>query len=191
MPIVREQLKRFCRNCKAEFFVNYPSSGRTNCSSQCRGVKQKVRSDAGTRKSEWMTFQCPCGEFIERPAWKAKEQQFQYCNSECTEKFRPLPKGRPASVSKKSVMIDGYVWIYLPPEQRPQGWHRSRYPEHRQVMREILGRDLLPGENVHHINGVRSDNRAENLELWLTSQPKGQRVEDVITWAKEILSTYS
>ena len=57
-------------------------------------------------------------------------------------------------------------------------------------MKEILGRDLLRHETVHHKNGVRHDNRPENLELWSTSQPYGQRVEDKAAWAKEILELY-
>lgn len=62
--------------------------------------------------------------------------------------------------------------------------------EHRYVMEQHLGRKLLPGENIHHVNGDRLDNRLENLELWVRFQPTGQRVEDLVDYAKEILRRY-
>lgn len=63
--------------------------------------------------------------------------------------------------------------------------------EHRMIMETLLERELRADENVHHRNGVRDDNRPENLELWATSQLSGQRVIDLVAWARVVLDRYA
>jgi hypothetical protein len=79
--------------------------------------------------------------------------------------------------------------VWAPDHPRAVG--KTKYVfEHIIVMEEILGRHLFPDENVHHINGVRDDNRPENLELWTKPQPPGVRAADAVEWAREIIARY-
>ena len=75
--------------------------------------------------------------------------------------------------------------------EHPRAKSNSGYVfEHILVMEDLLGRPLYPDESVHHRNGLRDDNRVDNLELWVRPQPSGIRVEDAVHWAREVLCRY-
>jgi hypothetical protein len=111
-----------------------------------------------------------------------------YCKSVCTMHYYRLkrtgevgPAGKIVPEHNHGHLVDGYRRIKV---------NGVFILEHRAVMQEYLGRELFPHENVHHLNGNRLDNRIENLELWSRSQPPGQRIEDKVSWAIELLKTY-
>lgn len=95
------------------------------------------------------------------------------------------PIHEPGEWSKGSL-THGYRKLF---RTLPSG-KKETIMEHRLVMEQHIGRKLTRDETVHHINGIRDDNRIENLELWSSGHPYGQRVEDKVTWAKEILEKY-
>jgi hypothetical protein len=82
----------------------------------------------------------------------------------------------------------GYRRIYAP--ENPMSNSKGYVPEHRLVMSQMIGRPLNQNESVHHVNGDGLDNHPENLELWVTWQPSGQRPADLVAWANEILRLY-
>jgi hypothetical protein len=83
---------------------------------------------------------------------------------------------------KGTINSSGYIWIYSPNHPAVQGKSTKSVPEHRIVMEKFLGRYLEPTELVHHKNGIRDDNRIENLELWIQKgHPNGSRVDEIYT----------
>jgi hypothetical protein len=106
----------------------------------------------------------------------------KFCSRECMKAYA-------VEQPVRQIARGGYIKIFV--GKGTLGALASGHVlEHRWVMQQKLGRPLLKHENVHHVNGVRTDNRPENLELWSTSQPSGQRVEDKLRWAREFLELY-
>lgn len=104
-----------------------------------------------------------------------------YCSTRCAAAARGI-NNAPLPIGTRRPRVDGYVQI-----KTATGWR----PEHRVRMEEQLRRPLRDSENVHHLNGRRNDNRIENLELWVKSQPAGQRVTELVDWAQEVLALYA
>ena len=207
------RIKR-CERCDQE----YTPSGTAQkfCSPECR---------AGTKTCE------QCGkEFPLRPPKRTKTAVYQarFCSFECQAEWRG------ENCAHRWVNGQGYVEVMVAPTMHRgltdegyvrinlgSGKHgRGRVKEHRWVMEQRLGRDLLPNEEIHHRNGHKDDNDRcpncsvdtlppevrddrlhcaacgwesagePNLELWTTSQPRGQRVDDKIAWALGFLADY-
>jgi HNH endonuclease len=122
------------------------------------------------------------------PDCRKRHFAYGYCQGHWRQLYdkRPLAPLR----DRKGWRIDrGYVFIFEPTHPNA---HRDGYvAEHTKVMAELLGRPLERFEEVHHRNGVRSDNRPDNLELWARGmQPPGSRVSDLIDAAVRVLKLY-
>ena len=107
----------------------------------------------------------------------SKEWRSLWSVERCNRAFREGERRGPSK--------DGYVSVSIVINDR-----RYALQEHRLVMERMLARPLEKHENVHHLNGVKDDNHPANLELWASSQPAGQRIEDLLAWASKIIETY-
>lgn len=155
---------KICMTCQKEF---QPSSRHRSCPS-CRDQAKQLKADNSCGK---------CGTHI--------RSNSTLCGRCHNISLGYLKRG-PRKLNSRRYHQNGYVIITMPDES---GYSATLF-EHRHVMEQHLGRKLLKDENVHHLNTIKDDNRIENLELWVSGQPRGGRAEDVYLWAKGIVERY-
>jgi hypothetical protein len=134
---------------------------------------------------------CSCGTERDVATCSLKSGRSHSCGCHKSETSRANGEAN----RKTGTWTDGqgYVWVLARdyPNYVRDGHKHQYIKEHRVVMGMEVGRPLEPHENVHHKNGDKADNRIENLEMWVTHQPNGQRLEDAIEYAIEILREFS
>lgn len=132
---------------------------------------------------------CDCGKEHKARLSHVRANLIKSCGCLFKEWTMNQPKMENSKSWKGGRYIDaGYVMIYMPehPRSKSNGYVR----EHTVVMEQKLNRSLLLEENVHHKDGNKTNNSPDNLELWSTSQPSGQRVSDKLSWARKIIKLY-
>lgn len=168
-----------CRKCdeiknSTEFHrdISRPDGLENNCKS----CKRQYGRDRYKRAKE-LAGQCECGRSL-------SSKRSVKCAS-CSR------RGEGSSNWRGGKFLNSQGYVYLSNKRdHPNANAAGKILEHIFVMSSYLGRPLTLNENVHHKNGIRDDNRIENLELWSVSQPAGQRVKDKISWAIEFLQEY-
>lgn len=197
-----------CETCGKTFLVKDGASGRY-CSRECWYAVDRASRPcpvcARPFKGSGKTCSYECGRELrlrnspppERTCDECgapligKKKQTRYCSRKCSMLDRADRRGAAVPIGTRRRGDNGYVMV----KTQSGRWAL----EHRHLMEQILDRPLLPNESVHHRNGNRSDNTTNgplvefhsgNLELWTTSQPKGQRVADKVEYAVGILRLY-
>lgn len=143
-----------------------------------------IRTDSGRPRPRWRCV-CDCGGKATVMGGNLRAKGVRSCG--CLSKEL---RGEKHPNWHGGRIVDGEGYIRIKNKAHPRANKRGYVLEHIAVIIAKLGRPLFPEESVHHKNGIKMDNRPDNLEIPL-HHPPGQRVEDMLVWAKSIIKRYS
>ena len=188
--------KPSCPTC-AEEGVDPPSPVLAKGLCSLHYQRQRGGYDGQGRKrrtAPYVTVTCAnheCGKSLERR--ESDVRSAVYCSRACYHDAPIAGPGRRVSieVGHRKSNNSGYTLLYVGRDVSVAYGSADGYVlEHRYVMSQHLGRPVRRDETVHHGPGGKADNRIANLELWTGRHPRGQRVEDVVAYAREMLGLY-
>lgn len=166
----KDKIDLVCEHCGIKFKLldsvikSREKQSGTNikyCSQRCMGLASRTRYIENCKE---------CGIGFETT-------RNQFCSVQCVRDY----KKRTGMMKKEGCWHEnGYKVLYLDGDKSIK--------EHIKIMEEYIGRKLKEDEVVHHINGVRDDNRLENLKLMTRGEHSSLHRKIEIQEGKELFT---
>jgi len=161
MPSVNLIKNRFCPVCGEKFYASpkrlIRSKGVLYCSRECQKNDPKNGLKLANRHCK------RCGKPFYAKRVDTERGYGHYCSKSCSS-LSTVPRGKNHSRYRGEMNNHGYIYS-VAPEGHPRATKHGYIAKHTLIMETHLGRYLVADEVVHHINGIRDDNRLENLQL--------------------------